>query len=49
MRAEKIIEEIKQIDLRVQETLQKSQVKYKVRHDQHKTEKSFKVGNRVWL
>jgi hypothetical protein len=49
LRAEKFIEKIRQIHLQVQETLQKSQEKYKARHDQHRTEKSFKVGDRVWL
>ena len=28
---------------------QKLQEKYKARHDQHKTKKSFKTGDRVWL
>jgi hypothetical protein len=35
--------------LQVQETLKKSQERYKARHDQHRTEKTFKVGDRVWL
>jgi hypothetical protein len=26
-----------------------SQEKYKARHVQHRTEKSFKVGDKVWL
>jgi hypothetical protein len=29
--------------------LKKSQEKYKAKHDQHITEKSFKVGDKVWL
>jgi hypothetical protein len=29
--------------------LKKSHEKYKAGHDQHKTEKSFKVGDMVWL
>jgi hypothetical protein len=29
--------------------LKNSQEKYKARHDQHIKEKSFKVGDRVWL
>ena len=35
--------------MQVQETLKKSQEKYKVGHDQHETKESFKVGDRVWL
>ena len=49
MRNEKFIEKIRQIHLHVQETLQKLQEKYKARHDHHKTEKSFKLRDRVWL
>jgi hypothetical protein len=29
--------------------LKKSQEKYEARHDQHKTERSFKVRDKVWL
>ena len=29
--------------------MQQLQEKYKARHDQNRTEKSFKVGDRVWL
>jgi hypothetical protein len=35
--------------LQVQETLKKSQEKYKARHDQHITKRTFGVGDRVWL
>ena len=35
--------------MEVRETLKKSQEKYKAEHDQHKVEKSFKLGDRVWL
>jgi hypothetical protein len=35
--------------LQVQDTLKKSQERYKAQHDQHKTKKTFKVGDRVWL
>jgi hypothetical protein len=49
LKAEKIVEKIRQIHLQVQETLKKSQERYKARHDQHRIEKSFKVGERVWL
>jgi hypothetical protein len=34
---------------KVHEMLNKSQEKYKARHDQHITKKSFKMGDRVWL
>lgn len=46
LRDEKIIEKIRKIHLQVHETLQKSQHKYKARHDQHRIEKSFKVGDK---
>ena len=49
LRAEKFIETIRQIHQQVYETIQKSQVKYRAKHDQYKIEKSFKVGGRVWL
>jgi hypothetical protein len=38
-----------EVSERVQETLKKSQKKYKARHNQHRTERSFRVGDRVWL
>jgi hypothetical protein len=46
LRAEKFVEMIRQIHLQIQEMLKKSQEKYKAEHDQHITEKSFKVGDR---
>ena len=49
LRAEKIVEKIRKKYFQVQETFKKSQEKYKARHAQHKTEKSFKVGDRFWL
>ena len=33
----------------VQEQLEKSQAKYKARHDQHRVDHQFQVGDRVWL
>ena len=48
-RIEKFIDKIRQIHLQVQETLKKSQKKYKARHDRHRIEKTFKVGDKVWL
>ena len=47
--AEKIVEKIRHIHIQVQYTLHKSKKKYEARHDQHRTNKSFKVGDRVWL
>jgi hypothetical protein len=35
--------------LQVKETMKKSQEKYKARHDQHKTKRTFRVGDKVWL
>jgi hypothetical protein len=49
LKGEKIVKNIRQIHLQVHETLNKSQEKYKVRHDQHIIEKAFKVGDRAWL
>jgi hypothetical protein len=49
LKAGKFVEKIRQIHLQVQETLKKSQEKYKARHDQHRTKRTFKVGARVWL
>lgn len=48
MRATKFIDKISQIHLHVQETLHKSQ-EYQARHDQHRIEKSFKMGDKIWL
>jgi hypothetical protein len=33
----------------VQEQLEKSQAKYKTRHDKHRVDHSFQVGDEVWL
>jgi hypothetical protein len=33
----------------VQEQLEKSQAKYKTRHDKHRVDHSFEVGDEVWL
>ena len=45
----KNVEKIEQIHLQVQETRNKSYKKYKVRHDQYRTNKTFRVGDIVWL
>jgi hypothetical protein len=48
-RAEKFIEQIQSIHQVVQEQLEKSQAKYKMRHDKHRVDHSFQVGDEVWL
>ena len=48
-RAEKFIEQIQSIHQMVQEQLEKSQAKYKTRHDKHSVDHSFQVGDEVWL
>jgi hypothetical protein len=48
-RAEKFIEQIQSIHQMVQEQLEKSQAKYKTRHDKHRVDHSFQVGDEVWL
>ena len=41
----KFIEQIQEIHQAVQEQLEKSQAKYKARHDKHQIEHSFNVGD----
>jgi hypothetical protein len=48
-RAEKFIEQIQSIHQMVQEQLEKSQAKYKTRHDKHRVDHNFQVGDEVWL
>jgi hypothetical protein len=48
-REEKFIEKIQSIHQVVQEQLEKSQAKYKTRHDKHRVDHSFQVGDEVWL
>ena len=45
----KFIEQIQEIHQVVQEQLEKSQAKYKARHDKHRVEHNFQVGDQVWL
>ena len=47
--ATKFIEKIQEIHQAVQEQLERSQAKYKERHDKHRVEHSFQVGDQVWL
>jgi hypothetical protein len=42
-------DKIKQIHLKVHETLKKLQEMYKAQNDQHRIEKIFMVGDKVWL
>jgi hypothetical protein len=37
------------IHLRIQEQIEKSQQLYRARHDQHKENYKFCVGDKVWL
>jgi len=48
-RANKFIEQIRLIHQIVQEKLEKSQGKYKARHDKHRVDHHFQVGDEVWL
>jgi hypothetical protein len=43
------IEQIQHIHQQVQDILQKSNAKYKQRHDQHRVPHKFQVGDKVWL
>jgi hypothetical protein len=44
-RAKKFIEKIQLVHQMVQEQLEKSQAKYKTRHDKHRVDHSFQVGD----
>jgi hypothetical protein len=48
-RARKFIQRIQQIHQAVREQLEKSQAQYKARHDKHRVDHQFQVGDRVWL
>jgi hypothetical protein len=48
-RANKFIEKIQLVHQMVQEQLEKSQAKYKTRHDKHHVDHSFQVGDEVWI
>ena len=45
----KFIERIQLVHQAVQEQLEKSQAKYKVRHDKHRVDHHFQIGDKVWL
>ena len=48
-KATKFIEQIQEIHQAVQEQVERSQAKYKARHDEHRMEHNFQVGDQVWL
>jgi hypothetical protein len=48
-KATQFIEQIQHIHQQVQDILQKSNAKYKQRHDQHRVPHKFQVGDKVWL
>ena len=48
-RETRFIEQIQEIHQAVQEQLEKSQAKYKERHDKHQMEHSFQIGDQVWF
>ena len=48
-KAMKFIQKIQKVHEAVKEHLEKSQAKYKMRHDKHRVDHHFKVGDQVWL
>ena len=48
-KAQKFIQRIQVIHQAVQEKLEKSQARYKARHDKHRVDHQFQVGDKVWL
>ena len=48
-KAKSFIEQIQLVHEAVQEQLEKSQVKYKTRHDKHRFDKNFQVDDEFWL
>ena len=48
-KARSFIERIQQIHQQIQEQLEKSQGKYKERHDKHRVDHKFQEGDEVWL
>ena len=49
VKATSFIERIQHIRQQVEDILQKSNDKYKQRHDQHRVPHKFQVGDKVWL
>ena len=48
-KANKFIEKIQLIHQTVQDQLEKIQGKYKARHERHRVDHNFQVGDEVWL
>jgi hypothetical protein len=48
-KAKKFIQKIQLVHQVVHEQLEKSQAKYKARHDKHWVDHHFQVGDQVWL
>jgi hypothetical protein len=48
-KAKRFIEKIQLVHQMVQEQLEKSQAKYNTRHDKHRVDHSFQVGDEVWI
>ena len=48
-KAQKFMEKIWIIHYQVQEQLEKSQSKYKERHEKHRVDHNFQEGDEVWL
>ena len=48
-KALRFIQRIQAVQEAVQEQLEKSWVKYKARHDKHRVDHQFQVGDRFWL
>jgi hypothetical protein len=48
-RAHKFIQRIQQVHQAVIEQLDKIQAQYKSRHDNHRVDHQFQVGDRVWI
>jgi hypothetical protein len=48
-KARRFIQQIQVIHQAVQEQLESSQAKYKKRHDKHRIDHHFQIGDQVWL
>ena len=48
-KALRFIQRVQQVHQEVQEQLEKSQAQYKARHDKHRVDHQFYVGDQVWL
>ena len=48
-RAKKFLESIQKVHTKIEIQLQKTQERYKKRHDWHRTKGDFQVGDLVWL